>query len=64
MVLFDYVLILILVFSAVTSLFRGFFREALSLFGWIAAVWVAWKFGVPFSGWLDAWLSEVPCASG
>jgi membrane protein required for colicin V production len=55
---FDYVLLLILLMSGVTSLFRGFFREALSLASWVIAWWVAWRFGGTFSGYLEAWLSE------
>jgi membrane protein required for colicin V production len=57
-VLFDYALLLILVISFVTSLFRGFLKESLSLASWVVAFWVAWGFGVPFSGWLEAWLSD------
>ncbi|MGI9291352.1 MAG: CvpA family protein [Gammaproteobacteria bacterium] len=56
--LFDYVLLFILLASGVTSLFRGFFREAISLAGWVVAGWVAWRMGPAFSGWLDAWLSD------
>lgn len=56
--LFDYVLLLILLTSGVASLFRGFFREALSLAGWVVAWWVAWRFGVAFSGYLEPWLSD------
>jgi membrane protein required for colicin V production len=58
LIFFDYVLLFILVVSGVTSLFRGFFREALSLASWLVAGWVAWRFGIGFSGWLEAWLSD------
>jgi membrane protein required for colicin V production len=55
---FDYVLLFILIASGVISLFRGFFREALSLAGWVIAVWAAWRFGPLFSGWFESWLSD------
>lgn len=41
----DYVLAAIVVVSAVISLFRGFFREAISLATWMVAIWLAWQMG-------------------
>ncbi|HNR22153.1 MAG TPA: CvpA family protein [Steroidobacteraceae bacterium] len=41
----DYVLIGIVVISAIIGLFRGLMREALSLVTWVAALWCAWHFG-------------------
>ncbi|MEW7979938.1 MAG: CvpA family protein [Candidatus Sedimenticola endophacoides] len=40
----DYVIIGILILSALISLVRGFVREALSLAAWVVAFWVAWTF--------------------
>ncbi len=40
----DYVLIGIIVVSALISLFRGFVREAFSLAIWILAFWISWSF--------------------
>lgn len=40
----DYVLIGIIMVSALISLFRGFVREAFSLALWILAFWVSWSF--------------------
>jgi membrane protein required for colicin V production len=45
MVAIDYLLIAVFVLSAALGIFRGFVKEALSLLGWIVAVWVAWRFG-------------------
>ncbi len=45
MVIIDYLLIGVLALSALMGLFRGFIKEALSLVGWIVAVWGAWQFG-------------------
>lgn len=44
MVWVDIVIPGIIVVSALFSLMRGFVREALSLFGWLAAFWVALTF--------------------
>ena len=40
----DYVLIGIIVVSALISLFRGFVRAAFSLAIWILAFWISWSF--------------------
>ena len=44
MVWVDYAIIIIIVLSAVISLFRGFVKEALSLAVWILAIWIALTF--------------------
>lgn len=44
MIWIDFVIILIIVLSAVISSVRGFAREALSLLGWILAFWVSMTF--------------------
>ena len=41
----DYALLAVVAISAVVSLFRGFFREAMSLASWIVALWLAWQLG-------------------
>jgi membrane protein required for colicin V production len=58
LVWFDYALLFILIISGVSSYFRGFFKEALSLASWLVAAWVAWRFGFVVSGWLEALLSD------
>jgi len=55
MVIVDYVLIGAFAVSAGIGLFRGFFREALSLVNWALALWLAWR----FSGLLDPLLVSV-----
>jgi membrane protein required for colicin V production len=57
LVLFDYVLIGIMTFSMVSSLFRGFFKEALSLGTWVVAIWVAWKFGPQVAEVLESFIT-------
>lgn len=44
MIWIDFVIILIVVLSAVVSSVRGFAREALSLLGWLLAFWVSMTF--------------------
>lgn len=45
MVTIDYLLIAVFVLSAALGIYRGFIKEALSLVGWVVAVWAAWRFG-------------------
>lgn len=42
---FDYVILAILLLSAVIGLVRGFLREICSLITLVLAVWLAWKLG-------------------
>lgn len=44
MIWIDYAIVAIVAISAVMSIFRGFIREAISLVGWVAAVWLAITF--------------------
>jgi len=44
MVTLDYIVLAIVLLSAVFGAFRGFLREVFSLISWILAVWLAWKF--------------------
>ena len=43
----DYVILAIVGVSALISVARGFVREALSLAGWVAAVWISFAFSSP-----------------
>ena len=45
MVTVDYLLAAVFLLSALMGLFRGLIKEALSLAGWIFAIWCAWFFG-------------------
>jgi membrane protein required for colicin V production len=53
----DYALIVIVGLSAVVSLFRGFFKEAVSLGTWVVSLWLAWKVGPQVAGFLEPWIS-------
>jgi len=44
MLTIDYILLAALLVSVVVGVFRGFFREALSLVTWVAALWIALRF--------------------
>jgi len=52
----DYVLLVIVGLSTVISLFRGFFKEAISLGTWVLALWLAWRLGPEFAGYLEPWI--------
>jgi len=45
MVTVDYLLAAVFLLSALMGLFRGLVKEALSLVGWVVAVWCSWHFG-------------------
>lgn len=44
MVTLDYIIIAIVLLSALLGLIHGFLREVCSLVAWVLAVWLAWKF--------------------
>lgn len=44
MVTLDYIVLAIVVISAIFGAFRGFLREVFSVISWILAVWLAWKY--------------------
>lgn len=52
MIVIDYLLIAIVALSAVLGIFRGFVKEAVSLLGWIFAIWGGWRFGAQVADWL------------
>ncbi len=52
----DWTIIGIIVASTLISLIRGFVREALSLATWAIAAWVGFKFSLPFSKLLPAFI--------
>ena len=54
----DYLLIAVLVFSSVAGLMRGLLREVISLFTWVAAVWIAWTFSSSLEPYLGGALSD------
>ncbi|HHO69190.1 MAG TPA: CvpA family protein [Gammaproteobacteria bacterium] len=58
MIWIDWFLLAIIAVSALLSLWRGFVREALSLAGWVVALWVAMLFFHDFGNWLADWISS------
>lgn len=55
----DYVILFLVLLSAVIGLFRGFVREAFSLLIWFVAAWVAYRYSQAFSLYLSD-LIELP----
>lgn len=58
MIWLDFLIIGIILLSALISLVRGFVREAFSLAVWVLAFWVSWSFfrdlEVPLRQWIDS----------
>jgi len=57
MSIFDVILIVILLVSMGMGVVRGFFRELLSIVGWILAIWVAWEYSYALEPYLGNGLS-------
>lgn len=45
----DWALLAVIGASILLGLFRGFMREVISLAGWVAGIWLAFRFAVPLS---------------
>jgi len=52
----DFAILGIIAVSALISLWRGFFKEALSLTSWVAAIWVALAFADEMARLLADWI--------
>jgi membrane protein required for colicin V production len=60
MVSIDYIILAIVLVSAVTGLIQGFLREVCALVTWVLAVWLAWKFGPLLEPHLGGALRQAP----
>lgn len=58
MIWVDWLLLAIIGISTVLSLWRGFMKEALSLLGWVVALWMAMLFFRDVGGWLSDWIAS------
>jgi membrane protein required for colicin V production len=58
MAVIDYVIIAVVVISALVSFARGFLREALSLIAWTVAIIVAFKFAGEAAPFFGQWLAD------
>ncbi len=58
----DYVIVGIIFFSVMVSIFRGFAREAVSLIIWVAGVVAAFKFSPDFQSFFLKWTSSANVA--
>lgn len=55
MIWIDWIILLIILLSAAISVVRGFFKEAISLTGWIIAIWL----GLALSGKIASMLTNL-----
>lgn len=60
----DYIILAIVALSVIVGLFRGFFRESVSLAAWILAFLAAIWFAEPLSGFLAQWIDRPQIARG
>jgi membrane protein required for colicin V production len=60
MVTLDYIILAIILISAIAGLIQGFLREMCSLITWVLGVWLAWKLGPVLAPHLGGVLREEP----
>ncbi|MEO6079251.1 MAG: CvpA family protein [Steroidobacteraceae bacterium] len=60
MVTLDYIILAIVLISAIAGLIQGFLREVCSLITWVLGVWIAWRFGPLLAPHLGGALSNAP----
>lgn len=58
MTLIDYIILSIIGISAFVGFLRGLIREAISLFVWLSALWVAWRYFRDLSAYLPYWIES------
>jgi membrane protein required for colicin V production len=58
MVTFDYIILAIILLSAVVGLVQGFLKEVCSLLTWVLAIWLAWHFGPALAPHLGGLLAD------
>ncbi len=63
MIWVDYFILAIIGISALLSLWRGFFKEALSLISWLAALWIAMLYFGDLGRYLARWI-DTPSVRG
>lgn len=60
MVTLDYIILAIVLISAVAGLIQGFLRETCALITWVLGVWLAWKLGPSLEPYLGGALRKAP----
>jgi membrane protein required for colicin V production len=60
MATFDFIILGIVLLSAIVGLVRGFLREICSLVTWVLAIWLAWRLGPLLVPYLGGALSKEP----
>ena len=56
----DIIIVAIVLISLLVGLFRGFIKEALSLFSWIASFWVAYTYATLGAQYLEPYIDQPP----
>ncbi len=56
----DIFIVAILLISIFIGLFRGFIREILSLFAWLASLWIAYAYATQGAQYLEGYIDQPP----
>ncbi len=54
----DWFILAVLILSTLLGLVRGFLRETIALLGWLAGLWLAWKFAYLVEPYLGGVLTQ------
>lgn len=56
----DYLILIVLVFSMLLGMYRGFVRESVALLAWLCGLWLAWRYAPLVEPLLGGMLGEPP----
>jgi membrane protein required for colicin V production len=59
----DYLILGVLVLSAVLGIIRGFVREAIGVLAWLGGVWLAWRYAPHLEPFLGGTIGEPPAST-
>jgi membrane protein required for colicin V production len=60
MVAIDYIIIAVVLISAIAGLVQGFLREVCNLLSWVIAIWLAWQIGPSLEPYMGGLLRTAP----
>jgi membrane protein required for colicin V production len=58
----DYIILGVVLISAIAGLVRGFLKEVCALVTWVLAIWLGWHFGASLEPYLGGALRKAPYA--
>lgn len=59
----DYLILVILIFSMLLGMFRGFVSESIALLAWLCGLWLAWRYAPLLEPFMGGALGEPPLST-